>query len=160
MNNLNIIPRHTVETQRAMNEMEGMGQCVLNYDHDGGQALCGMTFFQCGLTPTILLSDVGCGVSITNSIESAASRAYSSHFLHINPSKILFFEHYHREDGVDEFFRVTMLWDRFAERYCSPKFSQVSKEELLHLLSCYGYRRKDFPGLLFEPAKIIRLFPK
>lgn len=152
--------RHTIETDKAMREMEGVGQCVLTYDYNGGHAACGMTFFQCGMTPVVILTDLDRGVSITNSMEDAASRVYSAHFLHTEPAKILFFEHYPRSGNVEEFFRVKMLWNKTAERFCSPEFSPVSKNELLHLLSCYGYHRKDFPSLQFKPAKIISLFPR
>lgn len=152
------IPKYKVETKKAMSKMDGIGQCVLDYDHGGCQVACGMTFFQCGMTPIILLTDLDRGVSITNSIESAATAVYAMHFLHVNPLEILFFEHYSRDGGANEFFRVKMLWNRRVERFCSPEFSSVSEDELGHLLSCYGYHRKNIPSLKFKSATIMQ-FP-
>lgn len=139
-----------------MCDTEGVGQCVLNYNHADGQVMCGMTFFQCAATPVIILTDMNSSVSITNSIESAASNARVMHFLHVRAEEFMFFEHYHREDGCDDFSQVKMRWDGLAERYTGAEFISVTKEALLHLLSCYGYRGKKIPDFRFKPARVIQ----
>ena len=138
-----------------MTEKSGVGQCVITYDHKGRSLHCGMTFFQCDVTPVVILTDIDCGVSVTNSIESAASFVRSMHFLHIKPEKIIFFEHYSRESGEDEFYQVKMSWSAMSERYCSPQFIETSARSLKHFLSCYGFRKDDLPDMRFAPAKII-----
>jgi len=77
------------------------------------------------------------------------------HFLHIKADSIIFFEHYHRDNGSDDFYRVNMRWDLMSERYSSPAFVATSPEELNHLLSCYGYSPMDMPDLRFKPAEVI-----
>lgn len=135
------------------------GQCVLTYDFNGENAVCGLTFFQCGVAPVIILSDLGKNISVTNSIEAAASTARSLYFTYSKPEHVLVLEHYRRENGADEFFQVKMRWNRLNECYANPRFSNaLSMDELIHLLACYGYSRSDMPGLSFTPAKIIQ-FP-
>lgn len=138
-----------------MNESEGVGQCVLTYDHDGAQSACGMTFFQCGVVPVVIFTDMNKGVSITNSIESAAATARAMHFLHIKADTLVFIEHYHRENGSDQFFQVKLRWSRMDEGYFALAFVEMPRQELDHLLSCYGYSPRDMPDLRFKPAKII-----
>ena len=138
-----------------MHNIDGIGQCVIRYDYRDETACCGMTFFQCGRAPLVILTDLGRGVSVTNSIESAASFCRVMHFLHVAARDIMFFEHYHRPTGEDEFFSVKMTWDGMEERYVGPEFSPISQDELHHLISCYGYREADIPQLSFKPAKII-----
>ena len=149
-----------------MDEMEGLGQCLLKYDHCSqksihhGQSYCGMTFFQCAVTPILIFTDLEQWISITNSIESVATTARAMHFLHTQPKELLFFEHYHRKtEGIDSFYQVKMDWDFLNERYTNPIFKKISKNELKHLLSCYGYFRYEIPDLSFKKADVISFNP-
>lgn len=137
---------------------EGVGQCVISYDHLLGQVKCGMTFFQCGRSPVVIFTDLGRPTSITNSIESAANHCFAMHFLHVKPEDIMFFEHYRRDNGQDSFFQVKMSFDRLTDRYGPAEFMAVSSDSLMHMLSCYGHNKGNMPNLSFRPAKVIQ-FP-
>lgn len=139
-----------------MSEDEGVGQCLLRYEHNARANHCGMTFFQCGKSAILILTDLEQWTSITNSIESAASTARAMHFLHVPPQEMMFFEHYPRNNPVtDSFCQVKMDWDFRAERFKNPQFSEVQKNQLEHLLSCYGYAGRKVPNMTFKKAEVI-----
>lgn len=138
-------------------DAEGIGQCLLKYEHDGRLTSCGMTFFQCGMSPILIFTDLDNGISITNSIESVASTAFAMHFLHVAPKELLFFEHYPRKTPeADSFFQVKLGWDFRSERFRNPEFSVITREELRHLLSCYGHK---IPNIAFKKAGVIPFRP-
>lgn len=140
-----------------MEEKEGVGQCLLEYEHDWELTHCGMTFFQCGASLILIFTDLEQSVSITNSIESVATSAFAMHFLHVAPKELLFFEHYPRKTPeADSFFQVKLGWDFRKERFRNPTFTQVTREELRHLLSCYGHK---IPNMTFKKADVIQFRP-
>lgn len=143
-----------------MENVEGAGQCLLEYEYSGKLTRCGMTFFQCGASPILIFTDLEQWVSITNSIESVASTAHAFHFLHVAPKELLFFEHYPRNTpDKDSFFRVKMDRDPRSERFRNPIYTEVSHEELIHLLSCYGYFGRRIPNMTFKKAEVIQFRP-
>lgn len=138
------------------NEIEGIGQCILDYRYNEADARCGMTFLQSGVTPIVFLSGLGYGVSVSNSIEQAATATYQKYFLHAQPCDIIFFEHnYHRASKENSFYLVKMTWNSREESFKHPKFEGISSVELEHMLSCYGYYRQQLPDMRFESAKVI-----
>ena len=138
-------------------DRDGFAQFLLRYEHDKGINHCGATFFQCGRSALVVLTDLDRGVSITNTIESAASFVRSMHFLQVKPSEMIFFEHYRRDGGVNDFYRVKMIWDMMNERFCAPEFVQVTQDDVNHLLSCYGHNQFVAPTSWFQPAKVFKL---
>ena len=149
----------SAKKEKQMRKKEGIGQCVLEYKHGGRDLNCGMTYFQCGVVPIVILTDLDDRVSLTNSFESAAAAAYKQFFLHVEFADIIFIEHYNRKTPeVDSYFRVEMKWAPMLESYSAPSFGQIDRRTLEHLLSCYGHSRSDIPQMTFASAQVYQ-FP-
>ena len=143
-----------------MNNAKGVAQNLLKYEVNDQMTHCGMTYFQCGVSPIVIFTDLDQQISITNSIESAATSAHAMHFLEADPKRVMFIEHYRRAwPDPDTFHQVKMDWDWRNERYKDPQFIRVTTGELEHLLGCYGYDKRNLPKMDFLKADVIQFRP-
>lgn len=138
---------------------ENVFQRVIEYETSTQKASCGVTVFQCGTSPVIILTDLDNeGLSVTNGIEFVATKIFKDYLTMTNPDKIIVIEHYPQTRNRQEnsFYRVNMKWDVKKEAFYNPKWIKTLEEGVFNLLGCFGYQYIKKTDISFNKAKIIQ----
>jgi len=148
---------------KEIKDTESVLQAVIDYKTPTMKARCGVSIFQCGISPVVILTDLDSeGMSVTNSIEAAASHVYKNYLTMVDHNKISFIEHYPVTDRRKEssFYRVEMGWCENSESYTNPQWKKTFEEGVLNLLLCYGYRKESNIDLSFKKADVLQFVKK
>lgn len=118
---------------------------VDGHDMNGVPIKCGVRIFYPYATqekPVVILTDLGIGCSVTNSIESLAARVFAKHLQgRWQPEDVTWIEHYPNREDQQEWlsggFKET--WDlvtlkQAGSRFYGPEWKRISMNDFLDLM--------------------------
>lgn len=142
-----------LEEKRSKNNKPA--QFILRYEFEKRNAHCGVTIFNIGNKPLVILTELVNDISLNDSIVAAAWSIYLNHFPRRSPNQLIFVKHQPHTLLGSPFLLVKFLWEPKSRQLSNPRLIEIDSWVWTELILFYGFHSTSVDQHTFPSATII-----